>query len=281
MKVVLFCGGQGLRLKTSVDGTPKPLIPIHGKPILLHLMDIYDSFGHNEFILCLGEQGQLIKDCFLNNLHETTSDFELDTATGKRRSLGRDRRNWKVSLVDTGRESSLNERLRRVRHLLNENEPFLCNYADGLANCDINQMIDSHRESRAAATFLVTKTQQSFHTVQFDEQDRVTSFVEMKQSEIWINAGFFVFSSDVFEFLEEGDEFCDDFLGPMAEQGKLNAIKHRGYFGCVDTFKDLQTIEKQCAQGNFPWLLRDLKIDQQEHDKLDDAVGLKLVGGSS
>jgi glucose-1-phosphate cytidylyltransferase len=224
MKVVLFCGGLGTRLRENSDTIPKPLVPIGDRPIIWHLMRYYAHYGHKDFILCLGYRGDLIRQYFLNYNEAMSNDFTLSEG-GRRVDLhGTDIEDWKITFVDTGMHSNLGQRLKRVRHYLGEDEVFLANYSDGLSDIPIDVMIDDFRANEAIASFAAVRTAQSFHAAKFDDDNRVTSLGELGDEDFWINGGFFVMSQEIFDYMHEGEELVEQPFARLIDAKKLRAF---------------------------------------------------------
>lgn len=255
MKVVLFCGGLGTRLREHSDTIPKPLVNVGYRPILWHLMRYYAHFGHKEFILCLGYRGDLIREYFLNYSECMSNDFVLSEGGKKIELLRSDMDDWRISFVDTGLHSNLGQRLLRVRKFLNGESEFLANYADGLSDLDLESQIADFRRRQVTASFIAVRTSQSFHSVNSDDNGLVTSFGQISDSEFWINGGFFCLRSEIFDVLEEGDELVERPFQRLIAQRKLAVYRHGGFWQNMDTFKDKITLDRMEARGNCPWML--------------------------
>ncbi|MFH5804230.1 sugar phosphate nucleotidyltransferase [Alienimonas sp. DA493] len=282
MKVVLFCGGFGMRLREYSESIPKPLVEIGDRPILWHIMKYYAHFGHTDFILCLGWRARAFKRYFLEYDECVSNDFTLSFGperrglgdrrggdgsgeggtpeTGRRHSrrvqlAARDLHDWNITFVDTGTTSSIGERLRAVRSHLEGEETFLANYADGLSDVDLPTLIDFHQRQRAAATFMTVKPSQTFHTVDMTPDGRVRELKAVTETETWINAGFFVLNREVFDVLGPGEDLVAEPIDRLAKAGKVSAMKHEGFFGCMDTFKEKQMLDDLYAGGHAPWEL--------------------------
>lgn len=255
MKVVLFCGGLGTRLREHSDTIPKPLVNIGYRPILWHLMRYYAHFGHKDFILCLGYRGDLIRDYFLNYRDELTNDFVLSEGGRKVELLSRDFDGWTITFVDTGMHSNIGQRLLRARKFL-ENEPmFLANYADGLSDVPMNDVIANFEKSDAIATFASVRSSQSFHTVRAGADGVVTGMGAMSEGQLWINGGYFVLRREIFDYLEEGDELVGKPFARLIEKRRLATYQHAGFWQSMDTFKDKIIFDRLDAQGSCPWIL--------------------------
>ncbi len=255
MKVVLFCGGLGTRLREHSDTIPKPLVTIGYRPILWHLMRYYAHFGHTEFILCLGYRGDMIRDYFLNYNEAMTNDFELSEGGRKVELFGRDLDDWKITFVDTGLHSNIGQRLLRVRKYLKNEEMFLANYADGLSDLPLDELIADFQRRRAVATVASMRSQQSFHTVHAAPDGLVTGIGPMNNGDIWINGGFFALRREIFDYIEEGEELAEKPFARLIERGLLATYRHGGFWQSMDTLKDKITFDRWDAQGNCPWML--------------------------
>jgi glucose-1-phosphate cytidylyltransferase len=255
MKVVLFCGGLGTRLREHSDTIPKPLVNVGFRPILWHLMRYYAHFGHKDFILCLGYRGDLIREYFLNYSECMSNDFVLSEGGKKIELLRSDLDDWRISFVDTGLHSNLGQRLLRVRKFLEGESEFLANYADGLTDLDLDKHIEDFRRRQVTASFIAVRTSQSFHSVNSDDNGLVTGFGQIAESEFWINGGFFCLRSEIFDVIEEGDELVEKPFQRLIAQRKLAVYRHGGFWQNMDTFKDKITLDRMEARGNCPWML--------------------------
>ena len=255
MKVVLFCGGLGTRLREHSDTIPKPLVPIGHRPILWHLMRYYAHYGHTEFILCLGYRGDLIREYFLNYREELTSDFVLRPGTGEVQLLNRDAADWSITFVDTGLHSNIGQRLLRVRRFVQEEPVFLANYADGLSDLPLDELIDLFERKNAIAGFAAVRSALSFHTVRTREDGVVTGMGTMNHGELLINGGFFALRQEIFDYINEGEELVEKPFARLIEKGRLVAYQHHGFWQSMDTLKDKISFDRMEAQGNCPWMV--------------------------
>lgn len=260
MKVVLFCGGYGMRMRTgTADDVPKPMHRVGPRPLLWHVMRYYAHFGHKEFILCLGYGSHHIKEFFLNYRETTSNDFVL--RGGDVELLSRDIADWTVTFVHTGIESAIGERLRRVRQHLDGEEMFLANYADVLTDAPLNTMIETFAGADAGASLMVVPPQSSFHCVELpaDAPDlsdqRVKEVMSVGRLPLWENAGFFVLRQEVFDHLPAGGDLVVDACGALAGQGRLLAQPYRGFWQPADTVKERTALEAAYAAGRRPWAL--------------------------
>lgn len=255
MKVVLFCGGLGTRLREHSDTIPKPLVNIGVRPILWHLMRYYAHYGHKDFILCLGYRGDLIREYFLKYNECLSNDFVLSDG-GRRIELhSSDLDDWRITFVDTGLHSNIGQRLLRVRRHLDGEDEFLANYADGLTDLPLDGHIAEFRRRNVVASFIAVRTAQSFHCVHADDDGLVTSFGRIGESEFWINAGFFCFREDVFEYIEEGDELVEKPFDRLIAQRKLSVSRYDGFWQQMDTFRDKIMYDRMEGRGDCPWMV--------------------------
>jgi glucose-1-phosphate cytidylyltransferase len=253
MKVVLFCGGLGLRLRDYADHIPKPMVPIGYRPILWHVMKYFSHFGHRDFILCLGYRGDLIKKYFLDYDECLSNDFVF-TKGGKTLELANsDIHDWKITFADTGGRSNIGQRLLAIEHYVADEEIFLANYTDGLTDLDLTQYLAYARQLDKIATFLSVKPNQSYHIAQTDNEGLVTSIKEVTQSGIRINAGFFVLKRDIFKYVRPGEELVIEPFHRLIEHRQLAAFAYDGFFAAMDTFKDKQQLEDLYEGGDPPW----------------------------
>jgi len=255
MKVVLFCGGLGTRLREHSDTIPKPLVSIGYRPIIWHLMRYYAHFGHKEFILCLGYRGDLIRDYFLNYREEMTNDFTLNGGDRSVALHSGDISEWKITFVDTGLHSNIGQRLLRAKKYLQDEEMFLANYADGLSNLPIDRQIAEFSASDAIGSFVAVRSSQSFHAVQMEPDGSVTSMGAMPDQALLINGGFFVLRKEIFSNIEEGEELVEKPFSRLIAQKRLTAFRWDGFWQCMDTFKDKITFDRMEAKGECPWTL--------------------------
>jgi glucose-1-phosphate cytidylyltransferase len=255
VKVVLFCGGLGTRLREHSDTIPKPLVNVGFRPILWHLMRYYAHYGHKDFILALGYRGDLVREYFLGYNECMSNDFVLSESGKKIELLSSDFSDWRITFVDTGLHSNLGQRLLRVReHLAGEAE-FMANYADGLSDLPLDVHLENFRRRDVTASFAAVRTGLSFHSVQSADDGLVTSFGQIAESEFWINGGFFCFRKDIFDVIEEGDELVEQPFQRLIAQRKLAVLRHSGFWQSMDTFKDKITFDRMEARGNCPWMV--------------------------
>lgn len=253
MKVVLFCGGLGMRLRDYADNVPKPMVPLGYRPIIWHLMKYYAHYGHRDFVLCLGYRGDLIKNYFLHYEEGLSNDFILSEGGRKRELLTSDIEDWRITFVETGLSSNIGQRLLAVKKHLAGEEMFLANYSDGLTDLALPNQIDAFTRSGAYGCFLSVRPNLSYHFVSVDAQGRVQSFRDIAQSGLRVNGGFFVFRQEIFDNILPGEELVEKPFTRLVEQKKLLAFEYDGFWVPMDTAKDKARLDELHGSGNPPW----------------------------
>jgi len=253
MKVVLFCGGMGMRMRDAVDSVPKPMITLGYRPLIWHVMKYYAHFGHKDFILCLGYRGDVIKDYFLKYNECLSNDFVLSDGGRNLQLMGRDIDDWTITFVDTGMTANIGQRLKAVAPLLAGESVFMANYSDGLTDLSLPAHIDHFHRQDVMASFLSVKPNLSYHVVSVADGGRVTAIEEFRQTPIRINAGYFILRQEIFDCIRAGEELVVEPFRRLVRDGKLAAYEHNGFFMAMDTFKDRQQLEDIHAQGGAPW----------------------------
>lgn len=254
MKVVLFCGGAGMRLRGYADDVPKPMVTIGTRPILWHLMKYYAHFGHKEFILCLGYKGNCIKDYFLKYDESVSNDFVWSEGGKSIRFLNRDIDDWTITFVETGINANIGERLKAVESHLGNDEIFLANYGDGLSDAPLPSIVENFRNSSAVASLLLVQPTASFDIIKVGPGDAVTEVCPLTRSDIWINGGFFAMRREIFRYIHPGEELVREPFRRLIEKRALLAYKYDGFWQCMDTFKDKQRLE-ELNESEAPWKL--------------------------
>jgi len=253
MKVFLFCGGQGLRMREFSETIPKPMVNIGYRPILWHVMKYYAYYGHKDFVLCLGHGADFIKNYFLNYNECISNDFALSRG-GKRLELfNSDIDDWKITFADTGVTSNIGQRLKAVEKYLDGDDMFLANYSDGLTDLPLNDQIDHFKRERKVASFLCVRPNLSFHFITLGPNGIVESIKDVNRSDIRVNGGYFVFSKEIFQYMKEGEELLLEPFQRLLEREQLLAYKYDGFWAAMDTFKDKQLLEDIYAGGQAPW----------------------------
>jgi len=255
MKVVLFCGGLGMRMREFSEAMPKPMVPIGYRPILWHVMKYYADHGHRDFILCLGYKADVIKNYFLEYNECLSNDFVLSKGARNIELLSRDIDDWNITFVDTGLTSNVGMRLRAVQKHLKGEEMFLANYTDGLSDVPLPSVIKAFKQSTATACFVSVKPRASFHMIEADQVGHVKSIEHIGKSGFRMNGGFFVLRNDIFDYMREGEELVEDPFRRLIAEGKLMAYRHDGFWACMDTFKERQELEDVFTRGSAPWAI--------------------------
>ncbi|NJD62433.1 MAG: glucose-1-phosphate cytidylyltransferase [Deltaproteobacteria bacterium] len=253
MKVVLFCGGMGMRLREVSDAIPKPMVEIGYRPILWHIMKYYAHYGHKDFILCLGYKADVIKNYFLNYNECQSNDFVLSKGSKEVKLFNTDIDDWNITFADTGVASNIGQRLTAVRKYLEGEEVFLANYADGLTDLHLPCVIDNFLSKKKVASFVAVKPRHSFHVVSMKDDDTVSEIRHLSRSNIWINGGFFTFTNRIFDFIRNGEELVNEPFQRLIDEGELITYKYDGFWASMDTFKDKQELEEFYQKGNPPW----------------------------
>jgi glucose-1-phosphate cytidylyltransferase len=253
MKVVILAGGLGTRLSEETVLKPKPMVEIGGKPILWHIMKIYSYYGFNEFVICLGYKGYMIKEYFAN-YYRHEADLTIDLATNNVQVHSTAAEPWKVTLIDTGVDTMTGGRIKRIQPYT-ENKPFMLTYGDGLGEININTLLDFHASRKKLMTLTAVQPSGRFGSLGLDDNSNVTSFIEKPKGDgAWINGGFFVCEPGVFNHIE-GDStiFERDPMETMAKQEQMAAYKHNGFWKPMDTVRDKTDLEQLWDTGNAPW----------------------------
>lgn len=276
MKVVLFCGGLGMRMRADNQSLPKPMMSIGPRPVLWHVMRYYAHFGHTEFILCLGHGAEAVKEYFLNYRETASNDFVLTKGGDDVRLLETDISEWTITFVDTGAGTAIGERLRRVRPYLEDDEIFLANYGDVLTDAPMDQLVEEFVATDAVGQMLAVKPQDSFHIIDTDEQDRVTGLTPVGDKAFRINGGFFVLRQGIFDYLNEGDDLVMDACVRAARDGRMRARRYDGFWAPMDTLKERSSLEDMYRAGTCPWAL--WRRHDPEHVPLPPPVTLGRPG---
>jgi len=252
MSVVILCGGLGTRLREETEFRPKPMVDIGGKPILWHIMKGYAHYGFRRFILCLGYKGEVIKDYFLN-YEAMSNDFAIHL--GSKNSLtyqsNHTEQDFDVTLVDTGLKTMTGGRIKRIERFI-DSDTFMLTYGDGLANLDIEQLVDYHFRHGKLATLTAARPPSRYGILELMANGQVERFREKAQAE-WINGGFFVFNRRVFEYLDSGSALEREPLERLAADGQLMAFRHEGYWVGMDTYREFEMLNKMWDDDNVPW----------------------------
>jgi glucose-1-phosphate cytidylyltransferase len=253
VKVVLFCGGFGLRMREASDQVPKALIPVGQEPIILHIMRYFAHYGHKDFILCLGYQGHVIQSFFEAGQHEVVDSLVMARDGWAPDELRRHARDWSITFVNTGLNANIGGRLQAVREHLGHDEMFLANYSDTLTDAPLPAMIAGVREHGAVASFLAVRPTYTFHVALFEHGNRVRDIQSVNEADIWINGGYFVLRREIFDYMEAGDELVEQPFRRLLMEDRLLGYKHGGFWAPMDTLKDRQNLNNLFQTGERPW----------------------------
>lgn len=253
MKVVLFCGGHGMRMRDYSEKVPKPMVKLGYRPLLWNVMKYYAHFGHKDFILCLGYKGDYIKRYFVEYEEYTSNNFILNNGGREVKLLNSDLDDWNITFVDTGMTSNVGERLMKVRPYLEGEEIFLANYADGLSDLPLNKMINKFKTIDKIGSFLAYQPTQSFHIVDLEDNGKVKKINPISKSGLWINAGYFIFKQELFDYMQDGEDLVVEPFQRLIKDNQLHGYKYDGFWTAMDTFKDKQRLDDLYANGKTPW----------------------------
>jgi len=228
--VVILCGGKGLRMSELTESMPKPLVRIGDKPILWHIMKTYAHYGFNNFVLCLGYKANQIENYFADN------------------------REWNITFTDTGLNTNTGGRIKRIEQHIN-NSPFCVTYADGLADINLNDLLGFHKQHNEIATITTVRPRSPFGILELDHNSRVTSFAEKPVLDHWINGGFFVFDMDIFSYIKENDTLEEEVFERLVQDKQISAYKHRGFWKCMDTYKDNLELNEMYTSNKVKWTI--------------------------
>ena len=254
MKVVLFCGGLGLRIRDAED-VPKPMVQIGYRPVMWHVMKYYAHFGHKDFILCLGYRADAIKKYFLDYNECVSNDFVLSGGNKKVELFNSDIHDWRITFVDTGINSNIGQRLKAVEKHLDGEEEFLANYSDGLTDLDLSEQFAHFHEHKKLASFLCVRPSMSYHSVSVGagKNNLVSGIHPINDGSIRINGGYFIFNHRIFNYIEPGDELVIQPFNRLIKEKQLIGYQFDGFWESMDTFKDKQHLESLYSSGAAPW----------------------------
>jgi glucose-1-phosphate cytidylyltransferase len=274
MKVVLFCGGLGLRMREHGADVPKPMAMIGDRPLLWHVMRYYAHFGHTDFVLCLGHGAAAVKRYFLDYDETLSNDFALTGRNRQPQLFSTDITDWNITFIDTGLDATVGERLMRVREQVQDQEMFLANYADTLTDAPLPALISSFRRGTAAVGLLAVPPASTHHIVELGPDGRVTGISASRSRPEWENGGYFIMRPEVFDALRAGEDLVPHALNRLVAQAKVTAHRYAGFWRAVDTFKDRAEMEQLYAQGRCPWMLwDDRRRDTALHTRLPHRNG--------
>ncbi len=255
MKVVILAGGYGSRLSEETEVKPKPMVEIGGMPILWHIMKTYSHFGYNEFIICLGYKGYVIKEFFSNYfMHKT--DVTIDLQNNNVLEHNTEAEPWKITLVDTGKDSMTGGRVKRIQNHIG-NETFMLTYGDGVSNVNIKSLVSNHKKNDSMCTITSVQPEARFGALNINDKNKITSFQEKPKGDgIWINGGFMVCEPEIFEFIKDDNSILESSTLPkLAEKGALSTYKHNGFWSPMDTRRDMLKLNELWKLNNAKWKL--------------------------
>ncbi len=254
MKVVLFCGGLGMRLREYSESIPKPMVTIGYRPILWHVMKYYAHYGHKDFILCLGYRADVVKNYFLNYNECTSNDFVLSRGGKRLQLFNSDIHDWRITFADTGINANIGQRLKAVEKYLEGEEEFLANYSDGLTDVPLPAQLDHFHRSGKIGSFLCVRPNLSYHLVSLQEGDEnlVAGIHAINNGTIRINGGFFIFKRQIFDYMSANEELVQEPFQRLVAERQLVGYSYDGFWACMDTFKDKQQLD-ELDHGSAPW----------------------------
>jgi len=257
MKVVLFCGGLGMRMRDGVTNAPKPMALVGERPLLWHVMRYYAHFGHTDFVLCLGYGASAVKDFFLHYDETRSNDFVLEKGTQAVKLFKTDVADWRITFVDTGLHSPIGERLRRVRPFVEDEPVFLANYADVLTDAPLPDMVQRFEGTDAVAGLLAVPPQSSHHAVDIRDDGLITRVTPMRDLRMWENGGYFLLRPDIFEELRRDEDLVEDAIVRLVAKGKVLAYPYQGYWSPADTVKERIQLDERYHRADCPWMIWD------------------------
>jgi len=253
VKVVLFCGGLGLRLREQGDSVPKPMIQIGYRPILWHIMKFYAHYGHKDFVLCLGYKADVVKRYFLDYSEAISNDFVLRDGGRQVELLSSDIDDWRITFLDTGLRANIGQRLRAARKHLAAEETFLASYGDCLTDAPLDDLVDDFARRDSVASFLSVQPDYPFTLVSQREDGLVTGISDVQRAGLWINGGYFILRQDIFDYLEDGEELVVEPFQRLIKERRLLTYPYSGFWAPMDTLKDHQTLERLANEPRPPW----------------------------
>jgi glucose-1-phosphate cytidylyltransferase len=253
VKVVIFCGGMGVRMGEETQRIPKPMIAVGGQPILCHIMKWYASWGHDEFVLCLGYKGEVVKDYFLHYQEALSNDFILSNGGRDVELLRTDISNWRITFVDTGKQTTIGERLAAVGPFLEDDEYFLATYGDGLTDAPLQDTIHTLKTSGKTGLFLSVKPMFNAHVVRADGDGVVRGVEDVRNADLRINGGYFVFRREILDYIKPGEELVEEPFRRLIREEELIAYRYDGFWEPMDTIKDKQRLDALANSDKAPW----------------------------
>jgi glucose-1-phosphate cytidylyltransferase len=265
MKVVLFCGGLGMRMREGTGSVPKPMSMIGDRPLLWHVMRYYAHYGHTEFILCLGYGATAVKEYFLSYDETKSNDFTLAAGNRTITMHSTDITDWTITFLDTGLRSTIGERLMRVRSYVHNEQMFLANYADTLTDAPLDDIVRSFETSGSIASMLAVPPVSTHHVIEFGDDGLVSDVREVRALAQWENGGYFVLRQGIFDVLREGEDMVPEAFQRLAGRGDLLAQRYTGFWRAADTFKDRVELDEMFTGRNAPWMVWDRTRTETVH----------------
>ena len=255
MKVVLFCGGLGMRIREASENVPKPMVHVGDRPILWHVMKYYAHFGHKDFILCLGYQAEVIKNYFVNYNEFMSNDFVLSNGGKDLRVFNSDIHDWTITFVNTGVNANIGQRLKAVEPYLQGEETFLANYSDNVTDFHLPKLIERFHEQDKTAAFLCVRPSLTCHYVSMEEGGLIQEIKTMSECDLLINGGYFVFKRSIFDYIKDGEELVQEPLHRLIQEKRLMGYAYNGFWKSMDTFKEKQELDDLHSKNIAPWEL--------------------------
>jgi glucose-1-phosphate cytidylyltransferase len=269
VKVVLFCGGLGLRMREASARIPKPMVPLGNRPVLWHVMKYFAHYGHTDFVLCLGHKAEVIKEYFLNYNEALSNDFVLSDGGREVELLRTDTRDWRITFVDTGLKAKVGERLKAVEQHLDGEEMFLANYGDVLTDAPLPDMIENLERRGKIGSVLCVRPNYTFHVVELDETEVVRGVQNVTTADLWINGGYFVFRHEIFDYIREGEDLVVEPFKRLIAEEQLVSYRYEGFWAPMDTLKDKNVLEALLESGAAPWRVWEKNGNHAEHLDVD------------
>lgn len=253
MKVVLFCGGLGMRIRDA-ENLPKPMVHIGYRPLLWHVMKYYAHYGHKDFILCLGHRADAIKNYFLNYNECVSNDFILSAGGKNLELISSDIEDWRITFVYTGINANIGQRLKAVEKYLEGEKEFLANYSDGLTDLPLSQQLAHFREQGKVASFLCVRPNLSYHVVSLQQGTNLVADIHpIDNGDVRVNGGYFIFRKEIFNYIRDKEELVEEPFHRLLQEKQLLGYAYDGFWASMDTFKDRQQLENLYASGAAPW----------------------------
>jgi glucose-1-phosphate cytidylyltransferase len=278
MKVVLFCGGLGMRMREGASSAPKPMNMIGDRPLLWHVMRYYAHFGHRDFVLCLGYGAAAVKEYFLRYDETQSNDFTLVGGARTVTMHSTDITDWTITFLDTGLSSTIGERLMRVRDYVKDEEVFLANYADTLTDAPLDEVVATFQRSGATASLLAVPPVSTHHVIDIDDDGVVTGVRDVQALMQWENGGYFVMRQGIFDSLREGEDMVPHAFGRLIAQNQLLAQRYNGFWRAADTFKDRVELEEMFASRKAAWMVWDPQRSETARTRLVRQASTALAG---